>query len=91
MAHSSTLGVIETVCGSILLFQDGMYIAQRHVNMSCSLRSIKSKETRGVKMFPTKTSRDVGMVDGASDSTGSSMKKQTGGKSPGTRRCSVTV
>ena len=36
-------------------------------------------------MFPTKTSRDVGMVDGVSDATGSSMEKPTGGKSPGTR------
>ena len=36
-------------------------------------------------MFPTKTSRDVGMVDGASDATGSSMEKPTGGKSPETR------
>ena len=58
-----------------------MYIAQRHVHMSsCSLHSIKSKETRGVKMFPTKTSRDVGMVDGVSDATGSCMEKATGGK-----------
>ena len=31
-------------------------------------------------MFPTKTSRDVGMVDGVSDATGSSMKKQSGQK-----------
>ena len=45
---------------------------------------------RGVKMFATKTSRDVGMVDGVSDATGSSMKKQTDQKSLGTR-CSVTV
>ena len=29
----------------------------------------------GVKMFPTKTSRDVGMVDGISDATGSCMQK----------------
>ena len=36
-------------------------------------------------MFPTKTSRDVGMVDGVSDATGSSMGKPTSGKSPGTR------
>ena len=28
----------------------------------CSLHSRKSKETRGVKTFPTKTRRDVGMV-----------------------------
>ena len=27
-------------------------------------------------MFPTKTSRDVGMVDGVSDATGSCMEKQ---------------
>ena len=97
MAHSSTLGITETVilamcCSSILLVQAGMYIAQRHAHMSsCSLHCIKSKETRGVKMFPTKTSRDVGMVDGVSDATGRSMKKQTGRKSPGTRRCSMTV
>ena len=38
-------------------------------------------------MFPTKTSRDVGMVDDVSDATGSCMEKPTGGKSPGTRRC----
>ncbi len=37
-------------------------------------------------MFPSKTSRDVGMVDGVSDATGSCMEKPTGGKSPGTRR-----
>ena len=36
-------------------------------------------------MFPTKTSRYVGMVDGVSDATGSSMEKPTGGKTPGTR------
>ena len=42
-------------------------------------------------MFPTITSRDVGIVDGVSDVTGSSMEKQTGQKSPGTRRRSVTV
>ena len=29
-------------------------------------------------MFPTKTSRDVGMVDGVSDATGSCMEKPTG-------------
>ena len=34
-------------------------------------------------MFPTETSRDVGMVDYVSDATGSSMEKPTGGKSPG--------
>ena len=38
-------------------------------------------------MFPTKTGRDVGMVDGVSDATGSCMEKTTGEKSPGTRRC----
>ena len=27
-------------------------------------------------MFPTKTSRDVGMVDGVSDATGSNMKNK---------------
>ena len=65
------------VCGSIPLVQAGMYTAQRHVHMSsCSLHSIKSEETRGVKMFPTKTSRDVGMVDGVSDATGSCMENQ---------------
>ena len=31
-------------------------------------------------MFPTTISRDVGMVDGVSDATGSSMEKPTGGK-----------
>ncbi len=31
-------------------------------------------------MFPSKTSRDVGMVDGVSDATGSCMEKPTGGK-----------
>ena len=36
-------------------------------------------------MFPTKTSRDVGMVDGDSDPTGSSMET-TGGRSLGTSR-----
>ena len=43
---------------------------------------------KGIKMFPSKTSRDVGMVDGVSDatSTGSSMENPTGEKSPGTRR-----
>ena len=40
---------------------------------------------RGVKMFPTKISRDVGMVGGVSDATGSCMEKPTGGKCPGTR------
>ena len=37
-------------------------------------------------MFPSKTSSDVGMVDGDSDATGSCMEKSTGGKRPGTRR-----
>ena len=64
MAHSSTLGVIETVIvgrvrGSILLVQACMYMACAHMS-SCSLCSIKSKETRVVKMFPTETSRDGG-------------------------------
>ena len=31
-------------------------------------------------MFPTKTSRDVGMVNGVSDATGSSTEKTNGGK-----------
>ena len=31
---------------------------------------------RGVKMLPTNTSRDVGMVDGVSDITGSSIKSK---------------
>ena len=93
MAHSDTWDVIESrnchswtcVHGSILLVQARMYTA--HVDMSCSLHSIESKETRGVKMFPTKTSRDVGMVDCVSDTTGIGMEKPTGEKSPGTRRC----
>ena len=38
-------------------------------------------------MFPTKTSRDVGMVDDVPDATGSSVEKTIGGKSLGTRRC----
>ena len=38
-------------------------------------------------MFPTKTSRDVGMANSVSDATGSSTEEPTGGKSPGTRRC----
>ena len=42
-------------------------------------------------MFPTKASKDVGMVHGVSDATGSRMNKQTGRKCPGTRRCTVTV
>ena len=37
-------------------------------------------------MFPTKTSRDVGMVGCVSEATGSCMERTTGGKSPGTRR-----
>ena len=45
-------------------------------NMSCSLHSIKSKETRGVKMFPTKTSTDVAMVDSVSVATAGCMEKQ---------------
>ena len=47
---------------------------------------VSFKEQRGGKMFPTKTSRDVGIVDSVSDATGSSMEKPTGGKCPGTRR-----
>ena len=54
---------------------------------SCSLRSVKSKERRGVKMFPTKTSWDVRKVDGVCNVTGSCMEKPTGGKSLGTRTC----
>ena len=42
---------------------------------------------RGVKMFSTKTSRDVGMVDSVSDATGSRMERPTVGKSPGTKWC----
>ena len=56
-----------------------MYMVRVH--MSCSLHSLKSKETRGVKMFPTKTSRDVGMVGCVSEAMGSCMEKPTGGKS----------
>ena len=36
---------------------------------------------KGIKMFPSKTSRDVGLVDGVSDATGSCMENTTGGKS----------
>jgi len=46
----------------------------------------KKLMNQGTKMFPSKTSRDVGMVDGVSDATGSCMEKPTGRKSPGTRR-----
>ena len=59
------------VCSSILLVQACMYMACAHM-LSCSLCSTKRTETRGVKMFPTKTSRDVRMVDGVSDATGRS-------------------
>ena len=38
-------------------------------------------------MIPTETSRDVGMMDGVSDATGSCMEKPTDGKRPGTRKC----
>jgi len=37
-------------------------------------------------VFPSKTNRDVGMVDSVSDATGSCMEKPTGGKTPGIRR-----
>ena len=40
---------------------------------------------KGRKNVSHITSRDVGMVDGVSDVTGSSMGKTTAGKSPGTR------
>ena len=61
------------------------------VCMSCSLQSIKSTETRGVKTFPTKTSRDVGMVHCISETTGSCMEKLTGTKRPRTRRCICNI
>ena len=60
-----------------------MYMA--HVHMTCGLHSVKSTGTRGVKMFPTKTSSNVEMVGCVSEATGSCMEKPTGGKSPGTR------
>ena len=46
---------------------------------------------QGYKNFPSKTSRDVGMVDSVSDATGSCMEKPTGGKSPDTRRSTQSV
>ena len=46
--------VVSTV--SSLAFSARLHVPQ------CSLHSRKSKETRGVKMFSTKTRRDVGMV-----------------------------
>ena len=67
------------VCGSVLSVPACTYTARVHMT-SCSLHSVKSTETRGVKLFPTKTSSDAGMVDCVSDATGSCMEKTTGKK-----------
>ena len=76
LKHSSHL----IIAGSISVLHNSIIMHNNH----CILWT---NSTRGVKMFPTKTSRDVGMVNGVSDATGSSMEKPTGRKSPGTRRC----
>ena len=53
--------------------------------LAAFLHAYTHKFIRGVKMFSTKTSRDVGMVDSVSDAIISSMERPTSGKSPGTR------
>ena len=55
----------------------------------CSLQSIKSKETREVKTFSTKTSQDVGMVPSVSKEDVCLHEKSTGGKTSGTRRGTI--
>ena len=67
-----------SVCGYILCVRACTFMARVHMS-SCSLHSIRSKETKGVKMFPTKTSRVVGMVVCVCKATGSCMVKPTGG------------
>ena len=49
----------------------------RHVGEPNSERR-RANIYKGIKMFPSKTSRDVGMVDGVSDTTGSCMENPTG-------------
>ena len=56
----------------------GLRYATNHHNPYIDSPTVLSDILRGVKMFPTKTSRDVGMVDCVSDATGSSMEKLTG-------------
>ena len=54
--------------------------------LQCSLHSIKSKETRELQKVSTKTSRDVGMVPGASEDHAALHGKLAGGKTAETRR-----
>ena len=59
--------------------------------MSRSLHSIKSTEPRVVKTLPTKTSSDVGIVHGISETTGSCMEEPTGTKVQEQGGVSVTL
>ena len=55
---SNACMLVAKVCMHVAhVFQE-----KNSIFMMCSWHSIKRTETRGVKMFFTKTSRDVGMV-----------------------------
>ena len=82
LAHGTSCKLSYSDMCSILLVQACLYMARVH--MSCSLHYIKSRETKGVIMFSTETSRDVGMVDCVWCHC---TESPTGGKSPGTRMC----
>ena len=66
--HGAPLGTAAVLAFSTRLHVTCITLLQglRLKLPECSLHSIKSRETREVKMFSTKTSRDVGMVPSVS-------------------------
>ena len=64
--NNGTPVLSRTIPGHSISFKGNLFVTTRLKLSECSLHSIKSKETREVKMFSTKTSRDVGMVPSVS-------------------------
>ena len=66
--HGAPLGTAAVLAFNIRLHVTCITLLQglRLKLSECSLHSIKSRETREVKTFSTKTSRDVGMVPSVS-------------------------
>ena len=65
------------MCSWLYTFSANLYVhgSCSHVVVQLALHK-KYKEIKGVKMFPTITSSDVGMVDCVSDATGSCTESQ---------------
>ena len=84
----------HSIPGHSISFKGNLFVATRLKLPECSLHFTKRKETREVKTFSTKTSRDVGMVPSVSKEHVCLHEKSTGGKTSGTRRgtipCSTT-